>query len=391
VKSNFQGRNGLDAITGKANFDISEWMLMKLADALNGRDGVLAMLVKSAVARKLLCHCWKNHHSLGDASVYKIDAAAHFDAAVDASLVVLSYGRSKATAHANVYGQLTRVIRPVTRIGLAGDTIIADLDAYEQTRHLVGSSPLKWRSGVKHDCAKVMELRRDRDRIRNGFGETVELEGDYLFPMLKTSEVAGGNTGACARWMVVPQRRIGDSTAEIAERAPKTWAYLQAHRSRLEKRGSSIYRGKPDFSIFGVGDYSFAPWKVAISGMYKTLRFVKVGSCDGKPVVFDDVTNFMPCRSEAAASLLLSMLESEPARMFYRAFVFWDAKRPVTVELLGRLSLHALSRELGTLDQFEEHFGVAHAASPKRRNRRPPALATPTLWATDPAVETVPG
>ena len=28
VKSNFQRLNGLDAITGKSNFDISEWMLL---------------------------------------------------------------------------------------------------------------------------------------------------------------------------------------------------------------------------------------------------------------------------------------------------------------------------------------------------------------------------
>ena len=29
-KSNFQNRKGLDAVTGKANFDISEWMLIQL-------------------------------------------------------------------------------------------------------------------------------------------------------------------------------------------------------------------------------------------------------------------------------------------------------------------------------------------------------------------------
>jgi hypothetical protein len=71
----------------------------------------------------------------------------------------------------------------------------------------------------------------------------------------------------------------------------------------LAKRGSSIYRDKPDFSIFGVGEYTFSPWKVAIAGMYKSLGFVKVGMRDGKPIVFDDTTNFLPCPSEAAADL----------------------------------------------------------------------------------------
>jgi methylase of polypeptide subunit release factors len=94
-KSNFQKHNGLDAITGKANFDISEWMLIKLADALSGRDAVLAMLVKTVVARKLLYHLWRNGRSLSDASLFRIDAAAHFDAAVDASLIVLKFGRTQ--------------------------------------------------------------------------------------------------------------------------------------------------------------------------------------------------------------------------------------------------------------------------------------------------------
>ena len=39
VKSNFHRHRGLDAITGKANFDISEWMLIRLFEAMNGRSG----------------------------------------------------------------------------------------------------------------------------------------------------------------------------------------------------------------------------------------------------------------------------------------------------------------------------------------------------------------
>jgi methylase of polypeptide subunit release factors len=380
AKSNFQGHNGLDAITGKANFDISEWMLIKLAEALNRRDGVLGMLVKTAVARKMLFHYWKSGQSFADASIYRIDAAAHFDAAVDASLVVLKFGRQQTSARAHVYGQLSQAIPPVATIGLVGDTLIADLDAYEQAQHLGGGSSLKWRSGIKHDCSKVMELRAKQGQLRNGLGEIVELETDFLLPMLKTSEVAGGKGDTCTRWMVVPQRRIGASTAEIAEVAPKTWAYLQSHLSLFARRQSSIYRGRPEFSIFGVGAYSFSPWKVAISGMYKVLRFVKVGPYDGKPVVFDDTTNFLPCPSEASATLLLSMLESSFAKTFYRAFVFWDSKRPITVELLARLNLHALAAELGALREFESHFGSAFAQSGKQTHPHRAKAPPLTLW-----------
>ncbi|NLS95766.1 MAG: SAM-dependent DNA methyltransferase [Planctomycetaceae bacterium] len=53
-KSNFHRYAGLDAITGKSNFDISEWMLIQLLECLDGRRATLAMLCKTAVARKVL-------------------------------------------------------------------------------------------------------------------------------------------------------------------------------------------------------------------------------------------------------------------------------------------------------------------------------------------------
>ena len=59
VKSNFQGRGGLDAVTGKSNFDISESMLIRLSEALSGREATLAMLCKTSVARKVLAFGWK--------------------------------------------------------------------------------------------------------------------------------------------------------------------------------------------------------------------------------------------------------------------------------------------------------------------------------------------
>src|SRR5262249_11760483 len=160
-------------------------------------------------------------------------------------------------------------------------------------------------------------------------GEHVELEDEYLFPMLKSSDVAGCRQNVGNRWMIVPQRSLSASTQEIEMRAPDTWKYLRAHREYLAKRKSSIYRGKPDFAIFGVGSYSFSSWKVAISGLYKSLRFTKVGPFQGKPVVLDDTSNFLPCPSEASATLLMSLLESTEAQTFYRAMIFWDAKRPI--------------------------------------------------------------
>jgi hypothetical protein len=156
--------------------------------------------------------------------------------------------------------------------------------------------------------------------------------------------------------MLVTQKVIGESTSTIKTNAPKTWAYLNKYRNYFDKRKSSIYKGRPPYSIFGVGDYSFAPWKVAISGLYKRLDFVVVGPHEGRPTVLDDTCYFLPCDSKEVAEFIAALLNSEIAQHFLHSFIFWDAKRPITAKILNKLNLYALARELG-----HDHFGGTHA------------------------------
>jgi hypothetical protein len=345
-KSNREGLVGLDALTGKSNFDISEWMLVRLLEAMAGRRGWLAMLCKTTVARKILRHAWKDGVALEWAELREIDARAWFGAAVDACLLVCGVSTAGANRSCGVFPSF-EAERPQRVFGFRDGRVVADIETYTRWKHLAGESPQRWRSGVKHDASKVMELRRDGARYRNGFGERVELEDDFLFPMLKSSEVAKECVEPPTRWMLVPQRTVGDDPESTRSAAPRTWQYLWDHREVLDRRGSSIYRNRPRFSVFGVGPYTFEPWKVAISGFYKRLGFVAVGPFETRPVVFDDTVYFTACRTEAEARLVASLLNSEVAREFFGAFIFWDAKRPITTELLHRLDLDALTKELG--------------------------------------------
>jgi hypothetical protein len=366
AKTNFQNRNGLDAITGKANFDISEWMLINLIEAMNGRHGTLAMLCKSAVARKILYHGWKHGIALERSAIYRIEADLHFDAAVDAALLVLHFAPGRHDLIAKVYKTLNDPIAD-TIIGFEDGMLLADIAAYDRWKHLCGDEIVKWRSGVKHDCAKVMELYREGSKFRNGLGELVGLEDEFVFPMMKSSHVAKGGKGADNRFMLVTQRTVGEGTATIQDRAPHTWAYLNAHADLLNKRGSSIYRNRPQFSIFGIGRYTFAPWKVAISGFYKKTDFTIVGPVNGKPVVLDDTSYFLPCQTKQQAEYLGSLLNSSTAQSFYRAFIFWDAKRPITADLLRRLDLRRLADEAGSTAEFDTHFDAALLSWPLDR------------------------
>jgi hypothetical protein len=355
-KSNFQNHRGFDAITGKANFDIAEWMLIHLMQWMSGRSGTLAMLVKQSVARKALFHAWKREVPIAHARFYKFDAKKHFGVSVDACLFVCDFQSKPGERRCEVYDLSSpRVVEYA--IGYQRGILLANIEFFEKHEHLLCDEPQKapyrWRSGIKHDCAKVMELVWTDRGLMNGLGECVTLEDSFLYPMLKGSGVANG-TAPTARYMLVTQRRTGDATDHIRHTAPITWKYLEDHAAALDNRGSSIYRRRPRFSVFGVGEYTLAPWKLAICGLYKKLQFKVVGPQDGRPVVFDDTVYFLPCRTRSEALLLRDCLHSHVAEEFLLAFVFWAAKRPITVEVLARLDLISLADELGCLEQLLE-------------------------------------
>ncbi len=352
AKENFQGFRGIAALTGKANFDISEWMLIRLLKALRGRSATIAMLCKTATARKFLRFAWRNDGRITTASLYRIDAKEHFDASVNACLLVATIGEP-GRAEAKVFESLVAK-REETTLGLAGQDLVANISTYRRLKHLEGLCPYQWRSGIKHDCASIMELRRNNgSELENKLGEHVGIESDYIFPLLKCSDLANGRLET-QRFVIVTQRRVGEDTNIIAKTAPRTWSYLNAHRHLFEARKSSIYRNHVPFALFGVGDYAFAPWKVAVSGLHRIPRFALVGPVDGKPVVFDDTCYFLPFNNESEAEVVSEILNSQECREFLEAltFTFTDSKRPITAELLGRLNIRAIAEDAGLVDEW---------------------------------------
>jgi len=326
----------------------------RLLEALGTREATLAVLCKTTVAGKVLAYAWRASLGTSSARLYAFDSTHHFGAAVDAGLLLLRTGLTLGVRECLRVDSLATDQGPA--FGYRDGMVVADVELYERYRHLAGPSFLRWRSGIKHDCSKVMELTLRGGELWNGLREKVEIEPTFVFPMLKSSELANGLATAPTRRMLVTQRSVGESTEGMNGSAPATWRYLLQHSEHLDRRGSSIYRGRSRFSIFGVGDYSFAPWKIAISGFYKRLGFTLVPPFDGRPVVLDDTAYFLPCSTREQADLLMHLLESPAARGFYSALVFWDSKRPITSEILGRLDLLALAREIGIEEELRQRF-----------------------------------
>ena len=343
IKSNINSLRGIEALTGASNFDISEWILRKCLTLLSDRNGLLAVLCKTAVARKVLNFAWSAKYPVISASTYRIDAAKYFNAAVDACLLIIQMGQGSKSYDCHEFESLT-AWSPRNRSGFREGHLVANIDFFEKWNHLRALEPGGWRSGIKHDCSKVFELERVGVSYYNGLTELVSVEASTLYPILKSSDLASHRQPR--RWLLIPQKSMSDNPCKLKQESPKAWDYLMRHADLIDKRGSSIYKNRPRFSIFGIGNYSFAPWKVAISGLYKKLEFSAWGLFESLPIMVDDTCYFYPSRNKEECDLLEKLMKSDPAQEYLSAFVFWDSKRPITSGLLNSLDLAKLGRIL---------------------------------------------
>jgi hypothetical protein len=340
-KSNLKNLRGIDALTGSSNFDVAEFIWIKILKELASQHPSIALLSKTSVARNILQFAYDSSLPISNAWLRRIDARKHFRAAVDACLFYVEVEQGEPRYEAAVFADL-QSREPETVWCFANGRLVAG-DTSQQGAIIDGHCSLVWRQGIKHDAARVMELREDGGALRNRLGEAVEVESDYVYPLLKGGDLFHANTDRPNMHVIIPQRRIGDDTSMLQTRAPRLWDYLSRHANYFDCRKSSIYRGRPQFSIFGVGAYSFAPYKVAVSGFHKQPRFRAVSPTRGRPVMLDDTSYFIPCTSAKQAAELAALLNHPLTLDFIRSAMFMDAKRPITKRLLQRIDLSELS------------------------------------------------
>jgi len=339
-KSNIKNLRGIEAITGKSNFDIGEYIILRLVQLFHTQKAAFAFLCKTIVARNILKYCWSLSIPYKEAALYPIDSQKYFSAAVDACFFFVDFTGKKHLSECSVYDNI-ETQKYIRKHGFYHNRIIVDIDKFKSHNYM-GKCSYIWRNGIKHDCSKVMELDIEDGTLKNGYGEYVDVEDGLLYPLLKGSDIARGNLFA-KKMIIIPQTRVGEDTRYIKTKYPKTWDYLYSYSNDFAIRKSSIYRNKPPFSIFSIGEYSFQPIKIAISGFYKQLSFRLLLPQEGKCVMVDDTCNFIPCKTESEAEIIYSLLTSHESIEFFNSIVFWDSKRPITTEVLNSLDLQKIA------------------------------------------------
>lgn len=347
-KVNFKGFKGIDAITGASNFDICEFIILQLIQEFRNTNTIISMLCKTTVARNVFKELKRNQIGFSSCDILEFDASKVFGINASACVLVVHLSESDIVSeccdvfdfeHPQIVK--SRISYEDNRLQHAFNQQIDDFD---------GHCCFEWRQGVKHDCSKVMELSSVNASLLNGSGEIVDIEDDLIYPLIKSSMFKAPIIHSFSKYVIVTQKRVREKTEHIKEDLPKTWHYLQENKKLFDRRKSSIYRDAPPFSMFGIGDYSYAKYKVGVSGFYKKPLFSLLYSEDGKPVMTDDTSYFICFDSHEMAYVAMLILNSERVQNFISSIAFLDSKRPYTKKVLERIDFNRISNSLTIKD-----------------------------------------
>ncbi|WP_144281095.1 hypothetical protein [Chryseobacterium echinoideorum] len=343
-KTNFKNHNGLDAITGKGNFDIAEYITLMMIESFQHHKGNIALLVKSTVIKNIVFDQFSKKYKISEIEKHCIDSKKEFNVSVEASLFhcKLNSSPSLNCAEFDFYNNSKKKLN----FGWLSDKFVSNIETYTNAEQIDGKCQFEWRQGIKHDCSSIMELDKVNGHFVNGLKEEIKLEHDLIYGILKSSDLKNTIIKETRKHTIITQKKVGQETNYIKYDFPKTYHYLSKHQHFFNARKSSIYNNKPPFSIFGVGDYSFKPYKIAISGLYKTFHFTLVLPQNEKPVMLDDTCYMLGFDKLEFAIYSLILLNYEKTRQFLQSITFTDAKRTFTKEVLMRIDLLKLAQTI---------------------------------------------
>lgn len=346
TKTNFKKHSGLDAMTGKGNFDIAEFITLTMIEIFQNMNGHLLFLVKNSVIKNIVFDQNKNRFKIACIEKQCIDSKKEFNVSVEAALLFCKLNTEPALEcnEFNFYDN----IAPYLKFGWLADKFVSNIEIYKNTKEIDGECPFVWRQGVKHDCTKIMELDRVDGYYINRFQEEIELEDGLVYGLLKSSDLKNTVINQTRKFTIITQKKVGQETKYIETDYPKTYKYLTEHKANFDARKSSIYNNKPPYSIFGIGDYSFKPFKVAISGLYKAYHFTLVLPQENKTIMLDDTCYLIGFEKVEFAVYSLILLNSDTSVQFLKSITFKDAKRTFTKDVLMRIDLIELAKNIDT-------------------------------------------
>jgi hypothetical protein len=223
-----------------------------------------------------------------------------------------------------------------------------------------------------------------------------EIEADLVYPLLLARDIVRRRAVPSGRLLLPqdPRTRKGIDADTMTARYPRALAYLARFEDLLRERAA--YRRyfrpvDPWWSVFDVGDYTFAPWKVVWRQIAGDLAAAVVGPVDGKPVVPQHTVALVGLPTEEEAHYLAGLLNAGPAAAAIRSFSSAGTKGFAAPHALARLRVpgfdpgDALHRRIAALSRAFHEAAASPGSEPAASEDRELRDAASALWGLDAA------
>ena len=162
------------------------------------------------------------------------------------------------------------------------------------------------------------------------------IEPNLVYPLLRGRDVQRWHAKPSAHIILAqdPQTRRGIPESEMKHRWPKTYAYLKQFEGNPKKpehgtlRGRAthavrgpIQKGAPFYSMFAVGPYTMAKWKIVWREQSSMFQAAFAGLRAQRAMLPDHKLMMVPCASQQEADFLLGMLNSGPSLLAIHSYV----------------------------------------------------------------------
>ena len=346
-KNNLKNLDFFDATTGMSNFDISENIILHIINKFKNLNTNMIFLCKYTVACNIFEYLVNNNIFTCRINIIKFDAMKIFKADTSSCILFIQFNeRNKKFSSCEVY-ELDNPGKNY-KIGMINGKFYSDLSNIVD---IDGACCFEWRQGIKHDCTNILELTVSDDKYMNKKEDLIELEEDLLYPLLKSSNIKVPIVNSSDKKILITQRKFKENTSYIKKEFPLTWNYLVSNEEYFRQRKSNIYANAPEFSIFGIGEYTFKKFKVAISGFYKQGLFSLV--FHEKSMMLDDTCYYLSFDDYDSAYVTMLILNSWVVKSFLKHVVSLDSKRPYTKKVLKRIDICKALKILSLDDLIE--------------------------------------
>jgi type I restriction-modification system DNA methylase subunit len=173
-------------------------------------------------------------------------------------------------------------------------------------RGALGECDQDIRHGVKDDAQDVFSITRD---------QLADIEPDFVYPYLKSKHIVKyGLFGHELR--LVPINKANEDNEELLKNEfPQTYQYLSQNRDILENRSSSWLDNGTFYNIFGIGDYTWAEYKLVWCRLGFKPHFAVVSTVNDedlgeKMVIPGDHFMFIGTNNKQEAHFLCALLNS---------------------------------------------------------------------------------